>query len=60
MLWAGALSIYPRDHWYHLYNFHDKAFAAQIKLTDTNFEQVPTAFDVDFLDHDAVQYIKTS
>lgn len=54
---GGRIVGFPSDRWYHLYNFHDKAFAAPIKLADANFEQVPTAFDVDFLDHDAVQYL---
>ena len=47
----------PANHWFHLYNLHDRAFTAQIHLSDPPFQQVPTAFDVDFLDHDAIRYL---
>jgi hypothetical protein len=54
---GGRVVMMPAKEWFHLYNFHDKAFAAQIRLTDPQFEQVPTPFDVDFIDHDATQYL---
>jgi hypothetical protein len=54
---GGRIVMLQADHWYHLYNVHDKAFAAPIRLADPEFEQVPTPFDINFLDHDAVQYL---
>jgi hypothetical protein len=54
---GGRIVMMQAREWFHLYNLHDKAFAAQIRLTDENFEQVPTPFDVDFLDHDAIRYL---
>ena len=54
---GGRIVMMPAKEWFHLYNRHDKAFAAQIRLINSTFEQVPTPFDVDFLDHDAIQYL---
>src|SRR5436190_18475232 len=57
---GGRIVSVGAEHWFHLYNVHDKAFAAPIRLADANFEQVPTPFHVDFLDHDAIQYLTHS
>ncbi|HSU56206.1 MAG TPA: caspase family protein [Candidatus Dormibacteraeota bacterium] len=56
-LGGRIMGLLQADQWFHLYNSHDKAFAAQIKLKDPNFQQVSTDFDIDFLDHDAIQYL---
>ena len=54
---GGRIVMLPASSWSHLYNPHDKAFAAPIRLTSPQFEQVSTPFDVDFLDHDARPYL---
>lgn len=47
------------QHWFHLYNLHDDAFAAPLRLRADNFEQVTTTFDIPgMLDHDAIQYLQ--
>lgn len=44
--------------WYHLFNPHDNAFTASLKIPAQNFEQVDAEFDIDgILDHDAGQYL---
>ena len=54
---GGRIVMVPAQQWFHLYNLHDKAFAAPIRLEKPGFEQVPTPFDINFLDHDAIQYL---
>jgi metacaspase-1 len=45
--------------WVHLFNKHDKAFTAPLRLHDTAFVQVDTPFDIEgFLDHDADRYLE--
>ncbi|MBI2924497.1 MAG: caspase family protein [Verrucomicrobia bacterium] len=45
--------------WFHLFNEHDDAFTAKIRLNAENFCQVDTRFDIEgILDHDAVAYLK--
>jgi hypothetical protein len=56
-LGGRVVDLGKADQWFHLYNSHDRAFAAQIRLSDANFEQVSTEFNVDFIDHDALQYL---
>ncbi len=47
------------NHWYHLFNPHDDAFTAPLRIPAANFEQVDTAFDIKgILDHDAVAYLR--
>jgi hypothetical protein len=44
--------------WYHLFNRHDDAFTAELRIHADNFEQVRTDFDISgILDHDATQYL---
>jgi hypothetical protein len=46
------------EHWYHLFNVHDNAFTARIRLHADNFTQVETGFDdPGILDHDAISYL---
>jgi hypothetical protein len=50
--------IQPANRWFHLYNVHDNAFAAPLRMRAENFRQVTTDFDIPgMLDHDAVQYL---
>jgi hypothetical protein len=50
--------IKPANRWFHLYNVHDDAFAAPLKMRAENFRQVTTEFDISgMLDHDALQYL---
>jgi hypothetical protein len=50
--------IQPARQWFHLYNAHDDAFAAPLRLRAENFQQVTTEFDIPgMLDHDAIQYL---
>ncbi len=45
-------------HWYHLFNQHDDAFTAELRIPAHNFEQVDAHFDIKgILDHDARQYL---
>jgi hypothetical protein len=44
--------------WFHLFNPHDDAFTAELRVPSPNFEQVNTSFDIDgILDHDAREYL---
>lgn len=44
--------------WYHLFNPHDDAFTANLRIPAANFEQVDAEFDIEgILDHDADQYL---
>lgn len=50
--------IKPARQWFHLYNVHDDAFAAPLRMRAENFQQVTTEFDIPgVLDHDALQYL---
>lgn len=57
---GGRIVPLPKaKHWYHLFNPHDDAFAAPLRLPSANFEQVDAEFDVDgILDHDAGEYLR--
>jgi hypothetical protein len=54
--------ICPLDtarRWYHLFNKHDDAFTAELRVSADNFEQVQTHFDISgMLDHDAGAYLR--
>lgn len=54
--------IVPLDgarQWYHLFNPHDDAFTAALRIPAPNFEQVDAAFDIEgILDHDACTYLR--
>lgn len=44
--------------WFHLFNPHDNAFTASLRIPAQNFEEVDATFDIDgVLDHDAGQYL---
>ena len=46
-------------HWYHLFNPHDDAFTASLRIHDPAFEQVDAEFDINgILDHDAGEYLR--
>lgn len=57
---AGRLSGLPEaKFWYHLYNTEDDVFTAKIKLSDANFAQIETYFDIPGpVDHDVRQYMR--
>jgi hypothetical protein len=45
-------------HWFHLFNPHDDAFTAEIRLPAETFTQVETRFNLPgFGDHDASRYL---
>lgn len=50
---AGRLSPLPQaKFWYHLYNAEDDVFTAQLRLSEPNFAQIETFFDIQgFADH---------
>jgi hypothetical protein len=57
-VFGGRLMPLAGGFWYHLYNEHDDAFTAPIRMTGAPFEQVEAPFDIQaFLDHDAVSYL---
>ncbi len=46
------------DRWFHLFNPHDDAFTAKIRLSNGKFQQLITEFDIDgVLDHEATEYL---
>jgi hypothetical protein len=56
---GGRINPLAARHWFHLYNKHDKAFAAEIRLIAANFDQLRTPFDsTDLLNHDALEYFR--
>jgi hypothetical protein len=55
---GGRLGPLPARHWFHLFNRHDDAFTAPIRLPLPRFTQVLTTFDLaGMLDHDAAAYL---
>ena len=55
---GGRIQPLNARHWFHLFNKHDNAFAAELKLGTPNFDQVITTFDIDgMLDHEATEYL---
>lgn len=56
---SGRIEPLPSArHWFHLYNSHDDAFTAPLRLWADNFTQVATTFDrPGMLDHDAAAYL---
>jgi hypothetical protein len=55
---GGRIAPLDCGRWIHLWNRHDDAFAAPIRLASDRFEQVATHFDIEgILDHDAVRYL---
>jgi hypothetical protein len=50
--------LHKAAHWYHLFNPHDDAFTASLRVPAADFEQVDAEFDIDgLLDHDAGEYL---
>lgn len=56
----GRLVGLPKaKFWYHLYNAEDDVFTAQIRLTEPNFAQIDTFFDIQGPgDHDVTEYMR--
>jgi len=55
---GGRITALASRHWFHLYNRHDKAFAAPIRLSAANYDQLNTPFNIDgVLDHKATEYL---
>ena len=55
---GGRIQPLDARHWFHLFNKHDNAFAAELKLHTPNFDQLTTTFDIDgILDHEATEYL---
>jgi len=56
---AGHLTgLKQAKFWYHLFNSNDSIFTAEIRLSDPNFAQIPTFFDIPGIaDHDIPQYM---
>lgn len=55
---GGRITALPTRHWFHLFNRHDDAFTAPIRLPLPRFTQVATTFDLEgLLDHDAAAYL---
>lgn len=57
---AGRVSgLRQAKFWYHLYNAEDDVFTAEIRLSQRNFAQIETFFDIQgFADHDVTQYMR--
>ena len=57
---AGRISgLSQAKFWYHLYNAKDDVFTAEIRLSEPNFAQIETFFDIQgFADHDVTQYMR--
>lgn len=55
----GRIEAIPTArHWFHLYNRHDNAFTARLRVGAGNFSQTDTHFnDPGLLDHDAARYL---
>ena len=55
---GGRIEPLKAAQWYHLFNPHDDAFTARLRIPAANFEQVDCAFDIEgMLDHDAGEYL---
>ena len=55
---GGRIEPLNARHWFHLFNKHDNAFAAELKINTPNFDQITTTFDIDgVLDHEATEYL---
>jgi metacaspase-1 len=51
-------TIRSARQWFHLYNIHDEAFAAPLRVRAENFQQVTTPFDLlGWVDHDVIHYL---
>lgn len=57
---GGRLSALPAaGFWYHLFNAEDDVFTAPIRLSDVNFAQIDTFFDIQGIaDHDVTEYMR--
>ena len=57
---AGRLTGLPAaTFWYHLFNAEDDVFTAEIRLSDPNFAQIDTFFDIQSAaDHDVTEYMR--
>lgn len=57
---AGRLvGLSNAKFWYHLYNPEDDVFTAPIRLTEPNFAQIETFFDIQGPgDHDVTEYMR--
>ena len=56
---GGRIEPLKARRWYHLFNRHDDAFTAPLRIPAENFEQVPCDFDIaGMLDHDAGEYLR--
>lgn len=58
-VFAGRNPMPKIAHWFHLYNEHDNVLTAPVRLSDANFTQVETSFDIpwDPMNHDAPTYL---
>jgi hypothetical protein len=55
---GGRVQPLNARHWFHLFNKHDNAFAAELKIGTPNFDQIITTFDIEgMLNHEATQYL---
>ncbi len=54
---GGRIQPLSAKRWFHLYNDEDEVFAAPIRLEDPRFQQVETHFDIEGVDHDALEYL---
>lgn len=56
---AGRLTgLRQAKFWFHLYNIEDSVFTAEIRLSEPNFAQIETLFDIQGpADHDVTEYM---
>ena len=56
---GGRIMPLAAAQWFHLFNPHDDAFTAAVRLRAPNFEMVDASFDIaGLLDHDAGEYLR--
>src|SRR5690606_34639438 len=56
---GGRIEPLAAARWFHLFNPHDDAFTASLRIPSPAFEQVDASFDVEgLLDHDAGEYLR--
>jgi hypothetical protein len=54
---GGRIRPLEAKRWFHLYNDEDEVFTAPIRLEDPRFQQIETHFDIEGVDHDALEYL---
>ncbi len=54
---GGRIEPLAAKRWFHLYNDEDEVFTSPIRLEDASFQQVETHFNIEGIDHDALQYL---